>query len=302
MGRNVAIKACTLLVLIAITIAAVAPIRYARESAGNWMAELEDSRSIRTLSIPGTHDSGAQYSFAGLFGKCQTLSIPQQLDIGVRFFDLRLRLVDDELWVYHNFVEQKASFDDVLESLAVFLQKNPTEFLILSLKEEAEPIRSGKEFSETLENKLLQYPELLCADNRLPETVGSARGKMYIVARYENSTMGIDFSSGWKNNSSFQLQDLYIQDHYKLCSAEEKLPDIEVAFDMAASGAYDLVLNYTSCYYSVGFPPSYAGLPAQTINPWLVQQLAEREGPVGVVACDFITSELAKAIIGRNFS
>lgn len=302
MRRSYAKKGILLLLLIGITIAAMAPIRYSRHSAGSWMAALEDDRSISTLSIPGTHDSGALYSFAGLFGKCQTLPVPQQLELGVRFLDLRLRLVDDELWIYHNFVEQKTNFDDTLEDLALFLQENPTEFLILSLKEEAEPIRSGKQFSEALENKLLQYPELLCADNSLPKTVGAARGKAFILARYDNSTIGIDCAEGWVNNAAFALNDLYIQDHYKLSDTAEKLPDITEAFTAANSGSYSLVLNYTSCYLSAGFPPSYAGTPAHTINPWLRQQLAKAEGPAGIVICDFITSELSTAIIRRNFS
>lgn len=301
MGRKYAIKAGLLIVLTVMTVAAAAPIRYSRHPAGNWMAELEDGRSIRTLSIPGTHDSGALYSFAGLFGKCQTLGIPRQLDIGVRFLDLRLRLVNDELMVYHNFVDQKANFDDVLEELVSFLKENPTEFLIVSLKEEDEPLRSGKKFSEALEAKLLQYPEVVCTDDNLPETVGSARGKMYIASRYEDSTMGMDCAAGWQNNSSFRLGDMYIQDHYKLGRVEEKLPDITEAFAAAASGKYSMVLNYSSCYLSKGFPPAYSGKTAHIINPWLRQQLTETDGPAGVVICDFITSELSAAIIGRNF-
>lgn len=302
MGKKLAVKTILLLVLIGITIAATAPIRYSRNSAGAWMAKLDDSRSIRTVSIPGTHDSGALYSFAGIFGKCQTLKISQQLEIGVRFLDLRLRLVDDELFVYHNFVEQKANFDDVLSELVSFLRQNPTEFLIVSLKEEEAPVRSGKPFSETVEAALCRYPEIVCTDDSLPETVGSARGKMHILARYENSEIGLDCASGWEHNTSFRLNDLYIQDHYKLDRAEEKMPDITAAFAAAASGAYGMVLNYTSCYLTEGFPPSYAGTPAHIINPWLQRQLTEADGPAGVVICDFITSELSMAIIGRNFS
>lgn len=65
------------------------------------------------MVIPGTHDSGAMHSIFDVAGKCQDLNIQQQLKIGVRFLDIRLRLKNDELEVVHSFVEQKLSFRSV---------------------------------------------------------------------------------------------------------------------------------------------------------------------------------------------
>lgn len=48
---------------------AVSPIRFVKMKAGSWMANLPDDRQIRSLSIPGTHDSGAMYSIADVYGK-----------------------------------------------------------------------------------------------------------------------------------------------------------------------------------------------------------------------------------------
>lgn len=302
MEKKLLIKATVFLLIVGITVAALSPLRFPENSAEQWMAELDDSRSISSLSVPGTHDSGAVYSFGGVFGKCQTLGISDQLRIGVRFFDIRLRLVDDELIVYHDFVEQKAKFADVLEELAGYLEENPSEFLIVSLKEEYGPLRSEKQFTKVLEDMLRQYPDVVCADKGLPENVGSARGKIYIIARYADNTMGIGCYEGWENNTSFELHDMYIQDHYKLDGAEEKIPDIEAALDIAASEKYSLVLNFTSCYLSKGYPPSYSGTPAQVINRWLSENLGKARAPLGVMVCDFITSETAMTIIGRNFS
>lgn len=302
MTKKFILKAILLLLLIGFTLGAVAPIRCPKGQEESWMAQLEDSRSLATLSIPGTHDSGALYSIGGVFGKCQTLHIRQQLDIGVRFFDLRLRLVDDRLDIYHNFVEQRASFETLLQTLVSYVRQHPSECLLVSLKEEDDPVRSEKDFTQALEAMLLAYPDVISTADTLPDTLGQARGKIFILARYEDNTLGIPCSQDWVNNSAFQLGRLYIQDHYKLEHFQEKLPDIREGFAAAASGEYALVLNYTSCYLSSGFPPSYAGTPAQDINPWLEQALREDTGPAGVVICDFITSDLAAAIIGRNFS
>ena len=68
-------KAVIILLLIAIAVFAVAPIRFTKASANDWMKNLDDSTAVNALAIPGTHDSGALYSIGGLFGKCQTLNI-----------------------------------------------------------------------------------------------------------------------------------------------------------------------------------------------------------------------------------
>ena len=79
----------TLLASIIISIFAMVPISNIKESS-IWMSKVDDNKKIVELSIPGTHDSGATHSIFDVAGKCQDLSIKQQLKIGVRFFDIRL--------------------------------------------------------------------------------------------------------------------------------------------------------------------------------------------------------------------
>lgn len=301
MKKKILQGVCAVVVLAAIAVFAAAPIRNAKTDASDWMAQLDDERIIRTLSIPGTHDSGALYSIFDAFGKCQSLPISEQLTIGVRFLDIRLRLVDDELLVVHNFVDQKMNFRELLPQLTQFLQENPSEFLIVSIKEEASALHSDGTFSKALENMLGEYPDIVSSADQLPEQVGEARGKLYLLSRYPDNAMGIPCADHWQDNTSFELQNLYVQDHYRLQATSEKLPDILHTFDVADSGQYALVLNYSSCYISPSFPPAYAGITAGRINPWLKTNLAETEGHVGVLICDFITSDLAQRIIGRNF-
>lgn len=68
------------------------------------MKNLDDSLLISDMTIPGTHDSGALHSIFDVAGKCQDLNIKQQLKVGVRFLDIRLRLKNNELEVVHSFV------------------------------------------------------------------------------------------------------------------------------------------------------------------------------------------------------
>jgi hypothetical protein len=56
-----------------------------------WMSYASDTASLGDLTIPGSHDSGALYEPIAGTAKCQTLSILDQLNIGIRY--LRGRIV-----------------------------------------------------------------------------------------------------------------------------------------------------------------------------------------------------------------
>ena len=291
MRKRRMLKIIIALLLCMFTLFSLLPIRFSKADYSNWMANLSDAREIRSLSIPGTHDSGALYSIADVYGKCQGLPIDEQLTAGVRFLDVRLRLVNDEFFIYHSFAEQKTKFESVLASLISFLRQNPTEFLIVSFKEEMDPIGSKKAFSDALEEMLLKFPDFISCNRSLPETVGSARGKMHILARYKNASIGVPCDRSWQNDTTFVLGNMLIQDNYEVDSIDQKIEDIENA----------LVINYASCYLSSHFPPGYAAFPAHRVNAWLLEKMSGSIGSAGALVCDFMTSELAGAIIGRNF-
>ena len=301
MSKKNILRAAVCLLILALALFAAIPIRHAKTDQSDWMAELSDSTPLCELTIPGTHDSGALYSIADVFGKCQTLTVADQLKIGVRFLDIRLQPVDNELCVVHSIADQKTKFVDMMADIAAFLRENPSEFLIVSLKQDASPKRSDIAFAESLESLLCEYTDILNPSAVLPATVGEARGKLHIIARYADAALGLPCYDGWTDDDSFVLNGLYIQDNYRVNSSEEKFFDVVTAFEAAATGEYALVLNYTSCYLTGGFPPIYAGLPTHDIHAWLYESLPLIEDPIGVLLCDFITSDLADLIIGRNF-
>ena len=66
-----------------------------RARHADWMRDLIQGETyLSDLTIPGTHDSGAMYDPPNrhLIGtaKAQDMTIPQQLEEGVRSFDIRL--------------------------------------------------------------------------------------------------------------------------------------------------------------------------------------------------------------------
>ena len=299
--KNIGNYIINILLIFAIAFFSVANIGSPKTNKGvRWMSALEDDRAINELSIPGTHDSGATHSIADVAGKCQSMSIEDQLYIGVRFFDIRLQLVGDDFNIVHSFVDQGLNFDTALSAMVDFVTENPSEFLIVSLKKDADSKNPKGDFAAVLEDALREYSEI-STSTTLPKTVGEARGKIYIISRYDGSTMGIPAYHGWEDSASFTLGELYVQDNYKVTSAEEKIADIESTMAIADTCQNGLVLNFTSCYLTSGFPPTYAATPAKAINPWLLERLSLEARPQGVLVCDFMTSDLVKAIWEVNF-
>lgn len=296
--KRIIIGSLIILFITVISIFALIPIEKSYETNA-WMKEVDDNTLITNMSIPGTHDSGATHSIFDVAGKCQDLSIKTQLTIGVRFLDLRLQLVNNEFKIVHSFVDQKLKFTSVLKDICNFIKQNNSEFLIISIKEEAESKKSTKGFEEALLQELNNYQDIISYDE-LPKTLKEARGKIYILSRYNEATIGIKAYSGWQDSTSFLLRDIYVQDNYAVDNVEIKKQDIINTINYSKNNDSVLVLNFTSCYLNNAFPPTYAGTPALEINPWLIEYLSESTHSLGIIIVDFISKEISEAIYKRN--
>ena len=285
----------------ALSVFAFVPINIVNNNDNAWMNEIADTTETRKMSIPGTHDSGATHSIVDVAGKCQDTSISEKLKMGVRFFDLRLQNVSGEFKIVHSFVDQRLTFASVLKTYKKYIKSNPSEFLILSIKEEEAAKNSTLGFEELLLKYLHIYEDVISYDRELPLTLGEARGKIYLLSRYANSTIGIEAYCGWKDDTSFTTSTLRVQDNYNVKLVRDKMSDIEATLSYSSLNSDRLVLNFTSCYLSDGFPPSYAGTPAKYINPWLINFLSENDVRTGILIVDFATTKLISTIYGRNF-
>lgn len=290
-----------ILLALIISIFAMVPIDKSHNAySKNWLKNVDDNAKITEVSLPGTHDSGATHSIADVAGKCQDLSIKTQLEIGVRFFDLRLQLVNDEFKIVHSFVDQNLKFSTVLKDLYSFIKENSSEYLIISIKEEASPVNSTLWFDEALIRDFEEYKDVfMINENKLPETVKEARGKIYLLSRFSGD-IGIPAHYGWADDCSFEFDNIFVQDNYNIQNIEDKKSDILNAINYANTNKNKLVLNFTSCYLDPGFPPLYAGTAALAINPWFLETIKETKDNLGIIVADFITESLAKAIYMRN--
>ncbi len=273
-----------------------------------WMKGIDDSTSLTSLSLPGSHDSGALHSIGDLSGKCQDLSIYDQLNCGVRFFDVRLQLRGDDLKVVHGIVDQKLDFYSVLKDFDAFLKAHPSEGIIVSVKKESADKDSVTTFDESLKEALSRYSYW---DNSrtLPDSLGKLRGKAYLVSRYKDNSVGLPAYEGWIEHSAEDISNtfdikgsnLHVQDYFKVKDIENKKKEITSCFEYSQNNLDTLTLNFSSCYFLNSFPPTYAGSTAKIINAWLGEAIKEKKN-LGVVISDFVTSNFCEQIYKRNLA
>lgn len=275
-------------------------------TGANWMSALDGGLSLGSIAMPGTHDSGATKEPLAGTAKCQTLTIAKQLEAGVRYFDIRLRREDGKLNVYHGYVNQELSFDQVLDDCYAFLESNPTEAIVMCIKEEYDAAGANSAFDVMVKKHIDADPDKWYVEEDVP-MLDSVRGRIALMRRYSTSkSFGFNASSGWSDNTSFTMKTeggtLRCQDHYELADADEKWDEIESFFSKMKPRENTYYLNNTSGYVSGLF-----GIPnitdiSDSVNQRLVETLTtERPDIVGIIAADFMTEEIAKAIYSLNF-
>ena len=114
----------------------------------SWMAGLPDRTKLVDLLLPGTHDTATfgngWWDGAGYVQTQQNQSdFTAQLNGGIRAWDLRLKKVNDDpaklgdnLVLFHGAYYTNTSLNQALSAAKTFLEANPTETLLICLKQE----------------------------------------------------------------------------------------------------------------------------------------------------------------------
>src|SRR5690349_13091859 len=159
-----------------------------------WMSNIDDATNLAQLSIPGTHESAALYEPATGTAKCQSLALAEQLTAGVRYFDIRCRDLSDMFAIFHGPIDEQQTFDDVLATMFDFLDKHPTETIIMSIKEESTAEGTTRSFEATFDAYAQQAPDRWYLGAAVP-ALGDVRGKIVLLRRFTaTAALGIDAS------------------------------------------------------------------------------------------------------------
>ena len=272
----------------------------------SWMSSISDEASIATLSIPGTHDSGALKETISGTAKSQNLSIAEQLNAGVRYLDIRCRHINNRFAIHHGVVYQNLNFDDVLNACFNFLNSHPKEAIIMSLKEEYIPSNNTRTFAQTFDAYVKQNASKWSLSNNVP-LLGSIRGQIKLVRRFAAaSPKGID-ATAWADNATFEINNgaanLKVQDYYHVSDVNTKWQKIETLLNEAKNDSSGkLYLNYCSGYKSYFFGIPSITTVSNAINPKVTTFFSNNtHGRFGIIPLDFIDANRSQLIVNTNF-
>lgn len=248
------------------------------------MKQIEDTKKLSELTIPGTHDSMALY-YDILGAQCQSWSVKDQLNAGIRYLDLR---VSDNLRIVHSFVPQHSNFFEVLCTIREFLTDHSSETVLVRVKPEHTP--NAYQIQDDIAEIVLNYDDVL--DSIETQTLTDVRGKVILVQKNE-------FKLGIKVTNTDGPKD------YKVFNIERKKRRIEKHLEEAGKKCgEDLMLSYSSGtglnYLRYDLRPPVI---AKQINPWLNNYLKtslKNSACLGIIAMDFPGTDLIKTIFDLN--
>ncbi|KYK59971.1 Phosphatidylinositol-specific phospholipase C, X domain containing protein [Drechmeria coniospora] len=197
-----------------------------------WMRELHDDWPLTLLSMPGTHNSPTCYTALPSV-RCQAVGVPEQLRNGVRFLDIRVSANpdDDVLTLVHSAFPISLTGNkylaDMLDDVYRFLDENPSETVVMSLKREGTGKGTDGQMAKYLKDAYVgPKSDRWWTEPKVP-TLGQARGKIVVIRRFaldddmrqsswDGRGWGIDAQEwpdncedGTGGNGCFRIQDFY---------------------------------------------------------------------------------------------
>ncbi len=269
-----------------------------------WLKYISNSTSITELSIPGSHDAMTALCDSPHY-KTQYLSLDEQLNIGVRFFDLRITrnlVAAHRKWISD--IEAKTIFDQLRQFLIQF----PSEFIIVRLQNANEKKDDFEQYKLAIQTFITGYLDdiytpKLNPDKNMPSydwpTIGEVRGKIIVI---ECAPTSLKVSSLNNQNWAYnwhENENIVLQDNWNGPDIDEKLKDIKTLLNPLLNYDNKLILNHISATNgNLADPIAYA----EIINPIIANKLKkmERSSGKGVLIYDFIDDELAINTIKVN--
>jgi 1-phosphatidylinositol phosphodiesterase len=276
-------------------------------SATSWMQSLPDTYLLSQLSVPGSHDAGARFEPVAGTAKCQSLTIADQLNAGIRFLDIRCRHIDNAFAIHHGSIYQNLNFDDVINACVTFLTSNPGECIIMCVKEEYDPSNNTRSFEQTFDSYTQKNPSRWYLGASIP-SLGSVRGKIVLLRRFGATTTpkGIA-ATNWADNTTFTINNsesqLRVQDNYVVPDNNAKWTNITNLLTEAKNGnSNTLYINFTSGYKSLIFSIPSITTVSNNINPRITSYFTTNtQGRFGIIPMDFSDAAKATLIAQTNF-
>ncbi|KAM5355761.1 hypothetical protein ACJ41O_002407 [Fusarium nematophilum] len=282
----------------------------------SWMKELHDEWPLPLLSIPGTHNSPTCHTALPSV-RCQAVGVAEQLRNGVRFLDIRVSVNpdNDELALVHSVFPISLTgnkyFKDMVEEIYKFLDDNPSETVLMSIKREGTGKGNDEQLGKCLKASYVdKRRSRWWTEPKIP-TLGGARGRIVIVRRFvldggmkkscwNGRGWGIDAQS-WPDNCEDGKVGgglIRVQDFYEITESEnieKKIDFTRCQLERAAEQAF-FITGMTGHKEGASIPPFFVNFLsgsnffnatcwperiAAKVNPSIIEYLCMRHGEEG---------------------
>lgn len=304
----------------------------------NWMAKLNNDTKVCKLSIPGTHDALTGMGFYDPILKymfnvtalSQVSTLEEQLNHGVRFFDIRPIVAVDTiahkriLRCTHGMSELDVPFEKSLDIISSFLKTHPGEFVIVKIQHD-NGTEDQIQWVPMMQDLFAQekYNNLF-ADWKPDLRVGELRGKVLFFNRvnidgltgakcpWPDEDPDVDENVYYDQERSRSIEScddpsikttMWVQDYYKVTTDKRQKTKVEAVLKMLddartiTSNPDDntWIVNHCSAYTA----PSALGYVenAQVVHPKVIENLLQKKGTVGIVPMDFSCYDKVHVII-----
>ncbi len=279
------------------------------QNYARWMAAVDDSTPLCMMTIPGSHDSGTTTGPDLLV--TQTKSIKEQLQLGVRFFDIRLAEHNNMLGVFHSIAFQNIYWEsDVLPTFIAFLDANPSETLIVSLKKEGGELADyARLLSASLSNDANKRYFVDTFNAGI--TLGEARGKIILWHRdhamdhfagaecsdwADDATCKMTLTNRLGAKTCVLLEDEY--QHNSLVGGKKKKNKAVIKNLKRAAKISDSKTWAMTFASATGYPVITPKEFADAVNPAVAQHISSTPGKhAGIIVLDFVGDNATLQII-----
>ncbi len=177
-----------------------------RLNSEQWMKAINGSSFICNFGIPGTNLSVSCSQKSGIY-RTQDICQDTQLSRGIRYFDLYATVRNKNLYLslspHSNVIGKGELFNYIMKSFLNFLDRNPTETILVSLCEVGTP---SPLFAETVITYLKQYGDRIYRADSIP-ILDDVRNKVVFFRRFPyNGVYGLNLYNGWPANGGGKIE------------------------------------------------------------------------------------------------
>uniref|UniRef100_A0AAX7TQX0 Phosphatidylinositol-specific phospholipase C X domain-containing protein n=1 Tax=Astatotilapia calliptera TaxID=8154 RepID=A0AAX7TQX0_ASTCA len=252
-----------------------------------WMKSIPEETPLSAIAIPGTHESLTLYK--GLFAsylQSQVWNLKDQLNVGVRYFDLHSRNWIPKKTIYvgysHWLIGKEIPLGEVLRDILDFLENHRNETVILKVTFHKLVFHNNKDAEDLMKTIIDKFRSKIWTNTLAPK-MKDARGKIVFLKTDV-------FRAGTESHDS------HFFEHNRLTNVEKKIKNIK-------SNLCERHIMVTGTSASTTEKPIKL---AQKVNEQLYNFLkqhntsSENHGCLGVISMDFPSLQKRNTIVCKQ--